>query len=191
MTPSSRLILLVIGSLAAIGCNSTRDLSAVSKTQLTAAQIAVTPVQPVQAAPIQVAAPAAAPATIVAAPQPASAPMFEQQAPVGEVTLDTSANAPPVLQIKNKKSKVRTVSDENLPKWVPKKGRLTVVDSADLAENLGLVPKGATKKSDERISVADKLAEADAARVSTGDPMTQGSSWSYAKAGRVVNHRHR
>ena len=86
--------------------------------------------------------------------------------------------------------KVRTPSDDHLPKWVPARGRLTVVESSDLAENLGLVPKGATKKSpDERISVADKLAEESAQRAKSSDPMTKGTSWSYSKPGRVTNHR--
>jgi hypothetical protein len=205
---SSRLLLIALfGSLAAlsIGCNQTRDLSAVSRTQLTAAQIAATPVpQPAQP---QAAAPAAqpqyvAPASAAAATPPAPA------APRGEQTIDTNVpnpaappapaapiannNSQPMFETKNLKSKVRTPQDEHLPKWVPVKGRLTVVDSSDLAENLGLVPKGTTKKSDDRISVADKLAEQDAARAAAkvgGDSMTQGSSWSYAKAGKVTNRR--
>jgi hypothetical protein len=71
---------------------------------------------------------------------------------------------------------------------VPVSGRLTVVSSTDLAENLGLVPQGTTSKSDERISVADKLAEESAARAKT-DPMTQGASWGFSKPGRFRNHR--
>ena len=71
----------------------------------------------------------------------------------------------PAPVVKNPNRKVRTPDDEHLPKWVPVKGRLTVVESSDLAENLGLVPKGSSKKSAEPISVAEKLAEeADARR---------------------------
>jgi hypothetical protein len=178
-------------------------LAKASRTQLSSAQLTAAPVQAaqVQAAPVQQAAPAAP------VQAPSSMPMF-QMAPaavrVGEQTLDTNvgpqhpvapmaaASNAPVLATSNlKHSKVRTVSDEHLPKWVPVKGRLTVVDSSDLAENLGLVPKGTTKKSDERISVADKLQEESAARAAHGDrdPMTQGSSWSYAKAGKFRSRR--
>lgn len=110
----------------------------------------------------------------------------------GEQTLDTQVepSSAPVLTTHNlKTSKIRTVSDDHLPKWVPKKGRLTVVDSSDLAENLGLVPKGTSKKSDERISVADKLAEESAARAANGDTMQQGTSWSYARAGKFRSRR--
>ncbi|MBX3225521.1 MAG: hypothetical protein KF795_33755 [Labilithrix sp.] len=188
---SSRTACLLFASLAAltVGCRNRGDLAASSRTsvtpapvQLTAAQIATAEVAHAQPAPQ---APPAAPQAM---------PMFAA-APSGERTIDTAvgpAYAPsdaPVLTTHNlKTSKVRTVSDERLPKWVPVKGRLTVVDSSDLAENLGLVPKGTTKNTDERISVADKLAEESAARAKA-DPMTQGSSWSYAKAGRVRNRR--
>lgn len=141
------------------------------------------------------------PAPAAPAPQPTPA---AAAAPVGEQVLDTNTNTnttpnakattadpnTPILTTNHRNpSKVRTVADDNLPKWVPVRGRLTVVDSSDLAENLGLVPKGATKKSDERISVADKLAEENAARGAKTDPMTQGTSWSYTKPGRFRNHR--
>jgi hypothetical protein len=42
---------------------------------------------------------------------------------------------------------------------VPVRGRLSVVDSSDLAENLGLAPKGSTKSADTRITVAAALAQ--------------------------------
>jgi hypothetical protein len=110
---------------------------------------------------------------------PAATPAAPAAPPPGTVVLDT----------KNLKlAKVRTPSDEKLPKWVPAKGRLTVVGSSDLAENLGLVPVGTTKKSDERISVSEKLSEESASRAKT-DSMQQGTSWSYAKAGRVRSRR--
>ena len=112
--------------------------------------------------------------------------------PSGEQSIDTQVGPPsaPVLTTHDlKTSKVRTVPDEQLPKWVPKRGRLTVVDSSDLAENLGLVPKGSTKKSDERISVADKLEEERAARIARGDTMQEGTSWSYARAGKFRSRR--
>ena len=207
--------LLLLGSLAAltIACQGKGELAAVSRSALSvpvaqAAAIQAAPVQavaPVQVAPVQAMAPVqaapvqAAPvqaAPVQAAPvQPTSMPMFAMQpSPVGEQMLDTNVGPAParapsgvVLSSHNlKTSKVRTVSDEHLPKWVPAKGRLTVVDSSDLAENLGLVPKGTTKKTDERISVADKLSAESAAKT---DSMQQGTSWSYARAGKFRSRR--
>ncbi len=167
-----------------IGCQRNAELGATSRTSLTSGQVPAqaNPVSatPVQAAPVQLAQPA----------EPRSMPMFA--APGGEQQLDTQVapSTAPVLTTQNlKTSKVRTVSDDRLPKWVPKKGRLTVVDSSDLAENLGLVPKGTSKNSDERISVADKLAEESAARAAKGDTMQQGTSWSYARAGKFRSRR--
>lgn len=127
------------------------------------AQMSPTPVQvqaPVQAQP--------------AAPAPV-------QVAQGEQKLDTSA---PILTTNNQAhSKIRTTPDENLPKWVPKKGRLSVVDSSDLAENLGLVPQGTTRKNpEERISVADKLQEERTQR--SKDPNNYATSFSYSKAGK-------
>ena len=92
--------------------------------------------------------------------------------PVGERLLDTSAPQalpppPRVLGITNAPAPVTTTraaktrkagSDENLPSWVPVRGRLTVVEAADLAENLGIVPRGTTKANQARIHVADALA---------------------------------
>ena len=108
-------------------------------------------------------------------PKPAAPSQAEQK-------LDTSN---PVLAINNLQvSKIRTTSDEHLPKWVPKKSRLTVVDSSDLAENLGLAPKGTAKKNpEERVSVAEKLEEESAKRAK--DPNNYATSFSYSKAGRV------
>ena len=64
---------------------------------------------------------------------------------------------------------MRTPADEDLPPWVPIEGRLTVVESSDLAENLGLVPMGSAKKSEVRISVAELLAEESAARAAASE----------------------
>jgi hypothetical protein len=128
-------------------------------------------------APVQVQAPVQMQAPVQQAPVPVQAP-----APVhGEQKLDTSA---PVLQTNNlAHSKIHTTPEESLPKWVPKRGRLSVVDSSDLAENLGLVPQGTTKKNpDERISVADKLNEEKAQRAK--DPNNYATSFSYSKAGK-------
>lgn len=160
-------LFLVFAPLAMLACS--RDPS-VGRTQLTSAE--VVPVQNAQVEP----APAAPPAP--AQPVPTARPMFE-----GEQAIDTSA--PPVLETRNlKTSKVRTVPDEQLPKWVPKRGRLTVVDSSDLAENLGLVPKGTTKTSEERISVAEKLAEESAARAAAADSTTASTSFTWVGPGR-------
>lgn len=118
----------------------------------------------------------------VQAPAPVQ-PVMQQAAPTGEQKLDTSA-APIIATNNLAHSKIRTTPDENLPKWVPKKGRLSVVDSSDLAENLGLVPQGTTKKNpDERISVSEKLTEEKAQRAK--DPNNYATSFSYSKAGRV------
>jgi hypothetical protein len=38
---------------------------------------------------------------------------------------------------------VRTPADEDLPPWVPVSGRLTVVESSDIARNLGETPQPA------------------------------------------------
>jgi len=130
-----------------------------------------------QPAPVQVAAPVQAQAPLPGVPaQGAPAPVQTEQ------KLDTSS---PVMVANNLQvAKVRTQSDERLPKWVPKKARLSVVDSSDLAENLGLVAKGTTKKNpEERVSVADKLEEESARRAK--DPNNYATSFSYAKAGRV------
>lgn len=40
---------------------------------------------------------------------------------------------------------VRTPRDEDLPAWVPISGRLTVFESCDMAENLGLAPMGTAR----------------------------------------------
>jgi hypothetical protein len=184
---SSRSVSLsLVASIAAlaalsVGCQSRGDLW--SRHALTQA--------PAQATPPQTAAPAPMPTNAVAAPV--------QAAPVGEQVLDSRPVAPPppsaapILTTKNlKTSSVRTISDEKLPKWVPVRGRLSVVGSSDLAENLGLVPKGATKQTDERISVAEKLSEENAARAdgvrTDRDSTSRGSAWGYSP-GRVRNHR--
>jgi hypothetical protein len=81
-------------------------------------------------------------------------------APIGERLLDTTTapSPPPVATARAPKKVTKPGSDENLPSWVPLRGRLTVVEAPDLAENLGLVPKGATKTAQARISVAETLA---------------------------------
>lgn len=122
-------------------------------------------------APVQVAAP------VQAQPAPAA-----PATPQAEQKLDTTN---PVVATNNLQvSTIRTTSDEHLPKWVPKKSRLTVVDSSDLAENLGLAPKGTAKKNPaERVSVAEKLEEESAKRAK--DPNNYAQSFSFSKAGRV------
>lgn len=92
-------------------------------------------------------------------------------APIGERLVDAQTLPPPprVLGITNAPAPVSTTrasksrkpgDDENLPAWVPVRGRLTVVEAPDLAENLGIVPKGTTKANQARISVAEALATA-------------------------------
>jgi hypothetical protein len=140
--------------------------------------------------------PAAPPPIVTAVPVYAPAP--QAQGPVDEKLLDTQVTPPPappanagaeapVLVTKNRNKPVRTISDENLPTWVPVRGRLTVVSSSDLAENLGLVPVGTTKSTDERISVADKLAEEHSARTASAQT-SRGGEFAFS-SGRVRNHR--
>jgi hypothetical protein len=161
--------------LLAIGCKNSRD-DVPGQATLNQASV------PVQQTPV------------AAAPAPAPARGGEQSLDTQPVTPPAPATAPaappgtPILETKNRSRPVRTPSDENLPKWVPARGRLTVVESSDLAENLGLVPRGTTKKSEERISVADKLAEERSARASAGEASNQPISATYS-AGRFVSHR--
>jgi hypothetical protein len=122
-----------------------------------------------------------APVQVQQAPAQMQPPAPVVQAAPAQPKVDTSA---PVVMTNNlAHSKLRTTPEETLPKWVPKNGRLSVVDSSDLAENLGLVPQGATKKTEERISVADKLQEEKTQRAK--DPNNYATSFSYSKAGRV------
>jgi hypothetical protein len=84
--------------------------------------------------------------------------------------------------------KVRTPDDADLPAWVPKSGRLTVVESSDLAENLGLVPMGSSRRTAERISVAEKLAEEEAARRAATQPLAV-RAYTYIPGEIFVSHR--
>lgn len=148
-----------------------------------------------QAAPLPPVAPQAA--VVAAAPQPVPAvPAAAPRAPTPmfqpEQALDTSGGptmmpaAPPARSAL--RSKVRTPDDETLPKWVPKRGRLTVVESSDLAENLGLVPRGTTKKSAERISAQDKLEEEAQARAAKGGAEPS-SGFAFSVKSHIKNHR--
>jgi hypothetical protein len=74
---------------------------------------------------------------------------------------------------------------------VPLRGRLTVVEAPDLAENLGLVPKGTTKTADGRISVAELMANGGASTASAStapDPGPRSATW-LAANGRVRHGR--
>ncbi len=122
-------------------------------------------------------------------------------APIGEQRLDTSTPAAPTpanriantnapLTTNFRAAKARKPgSDENLPKWVPLRGRLTVVEAPDLAENLGLVPKGTTKSSDERVSVADLMAKSNGNASNAANSATS-ATW-LASNGRVRHSRGR
>ena len=88
---------------------------------------------------------------------------------IGEKLLDTGPTVSPTRPVAvapspapvttTRAPKIRKPgSDENLPSWVPLRGRLTVVEAPDLAENLGLVPRGTTRASATRVSVAETLA---------------------------------
>jgi hypothetical protein len=80
-------------------------------------------------------------------------------------------------------------SDEHLPSWVPVTGRLTVVQSHDLAENLGLVPTGTTKKTEGRISVSEMLAQ-NATAPAKAEAGPRGATW-LASNGRFRHGRGR
>jgi hypothetical protein len=89
----------------------------------------------------------------------------------GEVELETEVPtpAPPLLlpkapapepddeEFPNGNPRVKTPADEDLPAWCPVSGRLTVFESSDLAENLGLVPMGTFKKTGKKFSVAELM----------------------------------
>jgi hypothetical protein len=123
-------------------------------------------------------------------------------APMGEQRLDTSTPVAPTpanriaatnapLSKSSHAVKARKAgSDENLPKWVPLRGRLTVVEAPDLAENLGLVPKGTTKATDGRISVADLMANGGGTTSTTGATSATSATW-LASNGRVRHSRGR
>jgi hypothetical protein len=123
-------------------------------------------------------------------------------APIGEQRLDTSTpvaptpanriaptNAPLTTSFRAAKTK-KPGSDENLPKWVPLRGRLTVVEAPDLAENLGLVPKGATKSAEGRISVAQLMANGTGPTTTPADAAPRSATW-LASNGRVRHGRGR
>jgi hypothetical protein len=118
-------------------------------------------------------------------------------APIGEQRLDTSTPASnvavtpaPITTVRAPQVRSKPGSDENLPKWVPLRGRLTVVEAPDLAENLGLVPKGTTKSTEGRISVAELMDKgaSPAATPSEGGPRS--ATW-LASNGRVRRGRDR
>jgi len=106
-------------------------------------------------------------------------------APAGERQLDTTTATPapkpapqPIPFAKNAVKGKRGMSDEHLPSWVPLRGRLTVVQSHDLAENLGLVPAGTTKKTEGHISVSEALAQnAQSGAASTTGASQQSAPW--------------
>ena len=145
-----------------------------------------------QAAPLPaVQAPAAR--AVIAPPPATPSPMFEAPRAVAggaEQTLDVSGGPQmmPANPLPKPGTRVRTPSDENLPKWVPVRGRLTVVDSSDLAENLGLVPRGTAKKTGEHVSVQDKLEEESQARAAQAKQAPQ-QGFAFSVKSHLRNHR--
>ena len=127
---------------------------------------------------------------------------------VGERLLDTSPAPqllpppPRVLGITNAPAPLTTTrapksrkpgSDESLPSWVPVRGRLTVVEAPDLAENLGIVPRGTTKANQARINVAEALATPTVAAAPVApraDSGARSATW-LASNGRVRHGRGR
>lgn len=125
------------------------------------------------------------PAPVAAAPR-APSPMFQAEQPIDTSEGPTMMAAAPMRT--TARAKVRTPDDDTLPKWVPKRGRLTVVESSDLAENLGLVPRGTTKKSAERISAQDKLEEEAQARAANRGAEPS-SGFAFSVKSHIKNHR--
>ena len=145
-------------------------------------------VQPVP----QVQAVQALAAPVVAPPPSKPQPMFEPRAASdhGEQTLDTSGGPVIANALPKPGSRVRTPSDENLPRWVPTRGRLTVVDSSDLAENLGLVPRGTAKRTGEHVSAQDKLEEESQARAAQARAAPQPpQGFAFSVKSHVRSHR--
>ena len=176
---SARILPFLAGSVF----TATVGLLGIGVSQAQQRPVVVQPAPPVQA--VQ------APAPVVVAPPPSvPQPMF--QAPTGaEQTLDTSGG-PQMLgasALPKPGTRVRTPSDENLPRWVPTRGRLTVVESSDLAENLGLVPRGTSKKTGERVSVQDKLEEEAQARAAQAKAAPQQGGFAFSVKSHVRNHR--
>lgn len=95
--------------------------------------------------------------------QAVSSPVSGQENPLDVDVPPRRAPAPPVPTPRPPpRRKVRTPADEDLPPWVPKAGRLTVVSACDLAENLGLVPLGTARRGE--CPDARALLEAEQAR---------------------------
>ncbi|MDB5213620.1 MAG: hypothetical protein JWO86_1547 [Myxococcaceae bacterium] len=118
-------------------------------------------------------------------------------APIGEQRLDTSTPASnvavtpaPITTVRAPQVRSKPGSDENLPTWVPLRGRLTVVEAPDLAENLGLVPKGTTKSTEGRISVAELMDKGASAAATPSEGGPRSATW-LASNGRVRRGRGR
>ena len=122
---------------------------------------------------------------------------------VGERTIDTSTSSgsifagvpsshpAPVTTSRSARARAKRGSDDNLPAWVPLRGRLTVVQAPDLAENLGLVPKGTTRNAEARVSVAELLDKPTTSTSSTSSAATaQPATW-LAANGRMPHGRSR
>ncbi|MBX3226698.1 MAG: hypothetical protein KIT84_39245 [Labilithrix sp.] len=106
---------------------------------------------------------------VAPAPKPRPAPVPKVKAP-RKIAIAPNGNRA-----------VRTPADEDLPAWVPIRGRLTVVESSDLAENLGLLPIGWAKAHPDEIASVAALLEAErAARAAAAPPPSSGpTTWTY------------
>jgi len=127
-------------------------------------------------------------------PSPAAPAPAARAGAGGERTLDTTTTAAPtpapVTTFRNAKPpRSKPGSDENLPSWVPLRGRLSVVEAPDLAENLGIVPKGTTRSAEGRVSVAEALDKSAAARPA-GAAQPASATW-LAANGRTRHGRSR
>jgi len=78
----------------------------------------------------------------------------EVLAPAPPLAVPAPAPEPDDEEFPNGNPRVQTPRDEDLPAWCPVSGRLTVFESSDLAENLGLVPMGTFKRTGKKFSVA-------------------------------------
>lgn len=108
-------------------------------------------------------------------PKPSASPPTQAtlptQANLGERTVETQPmpTPPPATTFAAAKPdlpKVKTPSDDRLPSWVPKSGRLSVISSVDHAKNLGMDDESAQPVSTTNISSATWLPKN--GRITTG-----------------------
>lgn len=122
----------------------------------------------------------AAPAMCVGGEQPLDTEVPPPKTPPARKPLATPAPKPTGPKLaKNGLRAVRTPADEELPAWVPISGRLTVLESSDLAENLGLLPMGWAKAHPNETASVAELLEAERAARAAAAPSSSARTWTY------------